>query len=281
MNFLISFIVTFLIEYFTLLLSRNMLYYPHKKILKSLMTKGYKLRDSKIDITLDIDYFKKYKIIKKIILFVPGINCLLANEMANIITSQSVKELKEKNLIERMTLEEITSLNNISSLDKKIEYFFNVISKREQNNKDNIDDYNENVSYLIYKELPALSYTYDEVMKLNESISAGDNVRFGYLEGRKVAILGYFKFYVKIDGVSTYRDSFKTIYPFKEIPMEEAKQYNYIVYPLLKAFNEDECLQKAYEEILNSRIQETPLGNNAPLMLNNNKTLIKQMTYNK
>lgn len=189
-----------------------------------------------------------------ILILIPFINILYAKIYVNIKSKKIIKDIKENVKYIKLNKVSIDRLNNIKNKKDRVREYAKLLifDTKLDEQKNMFFELSKGTMYLCNPPLPAYSYSYYEVLELNQAIKEENNIKFGYMNGIKIAILGLSKNYELIN-VKLGKDNVYDTYDFKEMSEEEARSSKFVVYPLLSNYEEDTILQDACERILANR----------------------------
>ena len=195
------------------------------------------------------------KIKNLITTFIPGLNILFAlNRRKKIINSFMKNEAVSKSLV-RLNKEE---QELYSSLDSRLSKFcytmFNITKKYDE---EEFLDFDNNIDPNVYSYdfgrqeikgdvLLPLSYTLDDVKKINDSSSG--KYKLGTMNDVNVAIVGIDDDSKKFKRLSFKRDNYEEVYDFKEMNEEEAKDKRFVIYPLIEKDEYDKVIDDILEK---------------------------------
>lgn len=214
--------------------------------------KNYK-QDHDEDITISD------KVLRAILLLTPGIN-LIYSTIINLVLKKGIMNdpLIKENIVP-MTDYEKKQYSRMESRREKFEFVIFMASNKEEDfeflgvfdNKIVFSD--QSVVYLDNKKLP-LAYTLDEVKQLNEA--TGNLYMIGMLDEKAVAIIGIPDSNIYIKRIRFKLEDYKLVHDYINITEEEAKDKIFVVYPFINEFEDDERLQKRYDEVKRARFDD-------------------------
>lgn len=238
---------------------------------------GYKMDRNALDGILKKygskdDYSKFRKVLNKILefsIFIPGINIITSiirgrlffKDIKGVLEDEETKELLipmdeyEKTLYGHLGIKKLKNKYMLANIkvsskedNKKVVGFVGdtpiVITIEEKPKIEN------NVCNLVHLSLPYMSYTFDEVKKLADSING--NYIVGNTEGRSIAIIGDMEPFL-FNKVKISSNGIKNEYDFERYDEEEASKKRYVVFPYQFEMENNLDLMKCYEEIVKER----------------------------
>lgn len=169
-----------------------------------------------------------------VLMLIPGLNLLLA-EISNIIQEKNImNDPQIKDNIIPMTEEEKEQYKKMETRYQKLIFTAVTVGKKDNEDffgfvgKRPIMVENE-VTALNCDKLIPLSYTFDEVKKLNEVTT--NSYRVGKIDGRNIAIIGIPNPDYKINKIKFNLENGNSTYVFNAYTDEEAKDKRFLVYP--------------------------------------------------
>lgn len=198
------------------------------------------------------------KLLGTILLFVPGVNIIIASINCaklkkNFMDDPQIKEAivpmtdKEKEQYERMDtkMQKLTCTVFNSMKENDEEEFFGFIGKRPI-------VVEHGVTSLYYEELMPLDYTLDEVKRLNEATTY--SYRIGKIDGKNVAVIGIPNPDSPVSRIQFKAEDYKITHTYEKMTEEEAQDKTFTVYPFTTHNDTQADVEKAIQEIKQSRI---------------------------
>ena len=203
------------------------------------------------------------KALDVVLLFVSGVNLLRAG-IENIKMKKSVmNDPQIKEALIPMTDREKEQYAKMEGKMKKL--IFTAFTTAKENEEEEFMGFigkrlivvDHGLTSLYYEKLMPLSYTLDEVKKLNEATTY--SYRIGKVDGINVAIIGIPNSNSSVSRIQFKAEDYKITHTYDKMTEEEAKDKTFVVYPFTT--NNEEEVQKVIEEIKQSRIDSATKAN--------------------
>lgn len=234
------------------------------KLLGKVVKKGYKIDMEKIKKVDDkTTPTKKDKIINTILLLLPGINIINSLIKSNKRVNESFKDEDFISSLVPLDEEELKLSKTLTNDFQRAMLCASASTKEEDNIEvvgfeDNEPIMVKNVRpsiknktcNLVKYPVPHMSYTYDEVVKLNNSTHG--ICKCGNADGRSVAIIGL-KDDTDFNKISFNQNEYSLNSSFVEYSNEEAMKHKYVVYPYPYNMEDSLDLTNSYNEIVKER----------------------------
>lgn len=193
------------------------------------------------------------KVLRTILLFVPGVNMLRAGISSVNMKKAIMNDPQIKEVLVPMTDQEKEQYAKMKGKLQKLVFTAFTYGKEHEEKEccgfvgNRLIVVDHGLTSLYYKELPLLEYTLDEVKKLNEATTF--SYRIGTIDGRNVAIIGIPNPNSSIDRIQFKSEDYKITYDYTKMTEETAKDKKFVVYPFYQEFEKDEKVQECYEKI--------------------------------
>ena len=231
--------------------------------------KGYKIDKSVLD-----EFEKKQaeeekqksnlasKILRTVLLFVPGINLLNASVKGAKLKKTVMNDPQIQEAIVPMTEKEKEQYVKMGSKLQKLAFAtFNMSKEDEEEFLGFIGKrpivVDHGLTSLYYEPLMSLDYTLDEVKRLNEATTY--SYRIGKIGDKNVAIIGIPNPDSPVSRIQLKSEDYKITHTYEKMTEEEAQDKTFIVYPFMSGT--DEKVQKVVDEIKQSRIDMATKAN--------------------
>ena len=258
-----------LATFITANISASIIVKSYINLLSEVTKKGYKLDMDKLA-SFEKEKEEKSKmknnlasIINSVLLFIPFVNIISSKIRTNKKNKEAFNDPGFKEAMIPLTEEEKEVVKTLKN-DYQRAMFCSSASTREEDDIELVgfkDDtpimvknvrpsIKNNTINLVKYPMPHMSYTYDEVVKLNNSIKG--MCKFGNADGRNVAIIGL-KDDKSFDKIIFNQNGSGLNSGFEEYSIDEAKKHRYVVYPYSYEMEDNIDLTNSYNEIVENR----------------------------
>lgn len=212
---------------------------------------------------------KIFETLSPVLLFVPGINLLIAGIDSVKVKKMMITDPQVKESFVPMTEKEKEQYAKIKGKLQKMLFTDAVMTKKNEED-DDIEFFGNRpvvithgVEFVNYEALMPLGYTLDEVRRLNEATTY--SYRIGKSDGKNVAIIGIPDSNGHISRIRLKSENYKITHTYEEMTEEEAQDKTFTVYPFTAVALE--TVQKIVDEIKQSRIDSAVKANLEALQL--------------
>ena len=198
-----------------------------------------------------------------VLLLIPGVNLLKSGITSYKIKKTIMNDPQIKESLVPMTDKEKEQYAKMEGKMQKLTFTAFTYTKESEEEEFGgfigktpiVVDYG--LTSLYSKELMPLSYTLDEVKKLNEATTY--SYRIGKMDGKNVAIIGIPNPNSPVSRIQFGSEDNRITHTYDKMTEEEAQDKTFVVYPFT-SYNEEE-IQKVVEEIRKSRIDRASKAN--------------------